>query len=238
METGINCKVILDDVDLSRWVKNIAIRQLPFATSLAMNRTSSKLGKIFARKAKSKFKVDPSNNWASRFQQLKFGAIPKNIPAGWYSIPSKKGSDLSKLTAEVGESKSLIAQQFQNKTITRTTQDINSNYLAIPCSVNRHEKGTGRKKGVITAKILLRSKRKYRVFIKPLKGINNANIIFKREDSRKITPQYILTNRQNIKSLFNFEGIVKDKFKNLFDNEFIKAMEYAIRTYKPKKGLL
>lgn len=199
--------------DLEFYLDDIAEKQLPFACSMALTRTSAKIGDDLAKMSGHQFKT--LTPFSRTHRTARIGGQPS--PGSSYAtLPADKNQGIKRMKAVLGNQHWGISEQIADGQSLRLPKT--SKYLWVPLR--------GRKRNYGPKKAL----KQRGVFISNTK--KGTLILQRKGKSNKVTPLFLRRRKQTIKPRFNMHRIVAQRAQRYMDVLFIRAMDQALRTAK------
>ncbi len=199
--------------DLEFYLDDIAEKQLPFACSMALTKTSAKIGEDMAKQAAHQFHT--LTPFSRTHRTARIGAQP-SPGSSFATLPADKNKGLRRMVATLGNQHWGISEQIADSQTIRLPKT--SKYLWVPLR--------GRKRNYGPKKAL----KQRGVFISNTK--KGTLILQRKGKSNKVTPLFLRRRKQTIKPRFNMHRIVAQRAQRYMDVLFIRAMDQALRTAK------
>lgn len=218
----IGVSITVNTAQAIGYLKAATSRHVPFAVATALTRVAKSAGDALASEAKGSMTI--SNAWAARHRTASLsGGIPKS--AGLVSVPARKSSSLSGISARVGHVGWQMAQQMDSEPTTR--KPLTAAYRFIPLAVGRTKRG-GVRKADRPASLI----GKPGVFIRKT---SKGAILFRAGKGRSITPLYKLVKAQRIKPRMDFQSTVRSVARSSMDRELARAMAQAFASSRGRR---
>ena len=199
--------------DLEFYLDDIAEKQLPFACSMALTRTSAKIGDDLAKMSGHQFKT--LTPFSRTHRTARIGGQPS--PGSSYAtLPADKNHGIKRMKAVLGNQHWGISEQIADGQSLRLPKT--SKYLWVPLQ--------GRKRNYGPKKAL----QKKGVFVTNTK--RGTLIMQRKGKSKSLTPLFLRRQNQTITPRFNMHRIVAQRAQRYMDVLFIRAMDQALRTAK------
>ena len=199
--------------DLQYYLDDIAEKQLPFACSMALTKTSAKIGDDLAKMSGHQFKTLTPFSRTHRIARI--GGQP-SPGSSFATLPADKNHGLRRMKATLGNQHWGIAEQIADTQTVRKPKT--SKYLWVPLQ--------GRKRNYGPKKAL----KQRGVFVTNTK--RGSVIIQRKGKSKTLTPLFLRRKQQTIKPRFNMHRIVAQRAQRYMDIFFIRAMDQALETAK------
>ena len=195
--------------DLEFYLDDIAEKQLPFACSMALTRTSAKIGDDLAKMSGHQFKT--LTPFSRTHRTARIGGQPS--PGSSYAtLPADKNQGIKRMKAVLGNQHWGISEQIADGQSLRLPKT--SKYLWVPLQ--------GRKRSFGPKKAL----KKKGVFVTNTK--RGTLIMQRKGKSKSLTPLFLRRQKQTITPRFNMHRIAAQRAQRYMDIFFIRAMDQAL----------
>lgn len=195
--------------DLEFYLDDIAEKQLPFACSMALTRTSAKIGDDLAKMSGHQFKT--LTPFSRTHRTARIGGQPS--PGSSYAtLPADKNQGIKRMKAVLGNQHWGISEQIADGQSLRLPKT--SKYLWVPLQ--------GRKRSFGPKKAL----QKKGVFVTNTK--RGTLIMQRKGKSKSLTPLFLRRQKQTITPRFNMHRIAAQRAQRYMDIFFIRAMDQAL----------
>ena len=195
--------------DLEYYLDDIAIKQLPFAGSMALTRTSAKIGDDLAKMSAHRFHT--LTPFSRTHRTARIGGKP-SPGSSFATLPADKKHGLKRMVAVLGNQHWGIAEQIETGQTIRTPKT--SKYLWVPLQ--------GRKRNYGPAKAL----KQKGVFVTNTK--KGTLIMQRKGKSKTLKPLFLRRKQQTITPRINMRRVVEQRAQRYMDIFFYRAMEQAL----------
>lgn len=199
--------------DFEYYLDDIAKKQLPFACSMALTKTSASIGSVLAKQSSTQFRtLTPF----SRTHKIARVGSPPSPGSSFATLPANKEHGLDKMKAVLGNQHWGISEQIDDTSTIRKPKT--SKYLWVPLQ--------GRKKNHGPQKAM----KQKGVFVTNAK--KGTLIMQRKGKSKTLTPLFLRKKQQTIKPRFSMKRVVEVRAQRYMDIFFEQAMDQALRTAK------
>lgn len=225
--------------DLSKYIDDLAWKQVPFAMSKALNALGKMIGSNLVMISGQKLNIRSA--WSRRYRTGSTSAGPQYITdaSAYFSTQISKKVPLEDMKIKIATPSWQIHQQSDDNSSARTPEYVTMQndrgnkikYIAIPIMDHVQYGSNGKLRP--NAQHLLNNPIKNRVFVLDGKA-NGNNVVFQRYGSgpNDYRALYVLVESVQINPQFNFTKVVEDTVNKMFDDLFDKAMTEAMATAK------
>ena len=197
--------------DAEYYMDDLARKQLPFACSSALTKTSIAIGEYLAKQSAHQFHT--LTPFSRTHKSARIGGRPS--PGSSYAtLPADKNHGIDRMKATLGNQHWGIAEQIDDTTTVRKPKT--SKYLWVPLQ--------GRKRNYGPKKALGQKG----VFV--INGRRGSLIVQRKGKMKQLKPLFLRRRQQTINPKFSMKRIVENRAQRYMDFFFNEQMQKALDT--------